>query len=101
MLAGANEKEIEAVDDFCLNLGLAFQIRDDILDVTGDEKTLGKPIGSDKENSKNTFVSLTSLEESERLVGEYTKKAVEALSMFKDRAESLIWLSKRLTEREF
>lgn len=101
VLAGADEAEIKAVDEYCLNLGIAFQIRDDILDVAGDTKTLGKPVGSDKENNKNTFVSLTSLKEAQRLVAEYTKKAADALLMFEDRAECLLGLAKWLSGREY
>lgn len=97
--AGADEKEIKAVDDFASNLGVAFQIRDDILDVTGNEETLGKPIGSDEQSEKNTYVKLFGLEKSEELVKEYSKKALDALSVFGDKADFLIRLTNYLVER--
>lgn len=101
MLAGADSKKVKAVDEYCLNLGIAFQIRDDILDVLGEAGTLGKPVGSDAQNNKNTYVSLTSLKESERLVHEYTKNAVDALDMFGLNAEKLTALANGLIERKF
>lgn len=92
--ADAEEDKINAVDAFASNLGVAFQIRDDILDVTGDEETLGKPVGSDEKSEKNTYVKLLGLEKSEELVKEYSKKAVDALDVFGEKADFL----KRLTE---
>lgn len=100
ILAGADEDRIKAVDEFAKNLGVAFQIRDDILDVIGDEEALGKPVGSDEENDKNTYVKIVGLEEAERLVSEYSEKAVSALSVFGDKAEFLIKLSEYLIDRE-
>lgn len=64
---------------YAAELGLAFQIVDDILDVTGDEKTLGKPIGSDAENQKTTYVSLYGIEKARELAELHTKKAMEHL----------------------
>ncbi len=101
ILGGGREEEIRAVDEFCSNLGIAFQIRDDVLDVEGDEKTLGKPIGSDAENNKNTYVTLTSLEEAEDMVLEYTKRATDAISIFGEKAQKLSWLANMLTQRKF
>lgn len=100
VLAGASNEQIKAIDDFCLNLGIAFQIQDDILDVVGDEKTLGKKIGSDKQNHKNTYVSLTSLNQAEKLSEEYTKKAKSALDLFEDNAKPLLWLADMLMTRK-
>ncbi len=92
--AGAAEQEITAVDDFARYLGIAFQIRDDILDVTGSEAELGKPVGSDAESEKNTYVKLCGIEKSEELVSVYSDKAKAALDIFGERAEFL----KRLTD---
>lgn len=94
VLAGADNAEIDAIDEFALNLGIAFQIRDDILDVTGDEKTLGKPIGSDVESNKNTYVTICGIEKATELVYEYSDKAKDALSVFCEKASFL----KRLTD---
>lgn len=97
--ANADEAAVAAVDEFASNLGVAFQIRDDILDVTGDEKSLGKPVGSDEKSAKNTYVKLMGLEKSKELVNEYSKKAVDALSIFGEKAEFLIKLTDYLVNR--
>ena len=98
-LGGGDEAAIKAMDEFAINLGIAFQIRDDILDVTGSEEELGKPIGSDKEQGKNTYVSLLGLEKSEELVAEYSAKAKAALASFGDKAEFLTILTDYLVNR--
>lgn len=97
--AGADDKKLEAARIYAENLGIAFQIVDDILDVTSDEATLGKPIGSDAENCKNTYVSLLGLEEAQRIAAELTDKAIDALKVFGDEAEFLISLSEKLLSR--
>ena len=99
LLSGASEDEIKAIDEYCLNLGIAFQIRDDILDVTGTTEALGKPVGSDAANNKNTYVSIVSLEKAEELADVYTKRAVEALGIFGERVEKLIALADMLIKR--
>lgn len=99
ILAGASEEEICAVESFCSNLGIAFQIQDDILDVTGSEEELGKPIGSDAENEKSTYVTLFGVLKAEKMAEEYTKKAIESLSIFEDNRE-LIELAKKLMGRK-
>ncbi len=99
VLAGASEEEIQAVDEFALNLGIAFQIQDDILDVSGDEDALGKPIGSDADNEKSTYVTLFGLERAAELSREYTNKAISALEIFGDRACFLRELTLSLLDR--
>ena len=99
VLADADTAAIKSADEFCKNLGIAFQIRDDILDVTGDTKVLGKKTGSDAVNNKNTYVSLLSLEEAEKLCAEYTKKAKEALAPFGKAAAPLLTLADELVDR--
>lgn len=89
ILSGASDEQAKAADDFALNLGIAFQIQDDILDVTGSEKSLGKPIGSDKENNKNTYVTLFGLDKARTLSEKYSKKAIDALNIFGDKAAFL------------
>ena len=100
VLGGGDETAIKAMDEFAINLGIAFQIRDDILDVTGSEEELGKPIGSDKEQGKNTYVSLLGLEKSEELVAKYSAKAKAALVPFGDKAEFLLALTDYLVDRK-
>ena len=74
-----DESCMDAARDYATNLGLAFQIRDDMLDVIGNAEEFGKPIGSDLSNKKSTYVSLLGLEECERRVLEYTERAKAAL----------------------
>jgi geranylgeranyl diphosphate synthase type II len=78
--AGYAEKAAEYAE----NLGIAFQIVDDILDVTSTEAELGKPIGSDAEHGKNTFVSVYGIDIAEIEAADYTKKALAALDIFDD-----------------
>ncbi len=87
--AGATDEQIEALVKFADNIGLAFQVQDDILDFTGDEKTLGKPIGSDKENEKTTYVTLLGVEKAKTKARELTEEAIVALDIFGDKAEFL------------
>ncbi len=68
-----------AAYEYAVNLGLAFQIMDDILDITSDEATLGKPVGSDEKNEKSTIVKFFGLEKAKEMVNEYTQKAINAL----------------------
>ncbi|MEG1433002.1 polyprenyl synthetase family protein [Eubacterium sp.] len=79
VIAGAKQSELAALEDYADAIGLAFQIVDDILDVTGTEESLGKPIGSDEKNHKTTFVSLYGLASSEVKVGELEVRALKAL----------------------
>ena len=80
--AGANETQINAAKEYALHIGLAFQIRDDILDVTGDAKELGKNIGVDAQNARCTYVSILGVEKAQALVDEHTEKALHALDAF-------------------
>lgn len=84
IVAGANENDISTAGEYAYNLGIAFQIVDDILDVTGEEKELGKPIGSDAASGKNTFVSLLTLDGAQALAQEYTNRALAALKKLPD-----------------
>ena len=89
ILAGATGEQLNALGKYADYFGLVFQITDDILDVVGDEKTFGKPIGSDERNQKSTYVTLTSLEEAKRLAVEAKDEAIGALSMFGEEADFL------------
>lgn len=96
--ANADDKKIKAAEDFAYNLGIAFQIRDDILDVTGNTETLGKLTESDSENEKSTYVSLYGLETCEELVNKLTDRAIAALAEFEnggDLKDFALYLSKR------
>lgn len=98
--AGADEAKIKAAEEYCENIGLAFQIVDDILDVTSDAETLGKPIGSDSENEKSTYVSLLGLEKSAELAEKLTSRAKEALKIFGDEGDFLVQLADKLLNRK-
>ena len=99
-LAGANDQELLALTKFADLLGLAFQITDDILDVTGDEKVLGKPVGSDEKNHKTTYVSLYGLAAAEELARKTVDEALGCLEMFGERADALRGIAKMITDRK-
>ncbi len=97
--ANAVEKQIKAASQYGECIGLAFQIQDDILDVTSSNEVLGKPVGSDKENCKSTYVSLLGIEKCKSLVAELTDKAIKALDEFKGNTESLKTFAQELACR--
>lgn len=82
ILAGAGEEEISKIEKCAYNIGIAFQIQDDILDVIGDSEELGKPIGSDAQNNKQTYVTLKGLEQAKVDVDKLSKEAVAILDDF-------------------
>lgn len=98
--AGADQKQREAAAIYAENIGLAFQITDDILDVTGSTETLGKPAGSDEENGKSTYVSLLGLEKSKELAAELTQRAVASLYVFGAEGGFLSELAYALIQRK-
>ncbi len=98
-ISGACSEKIKAAQSFGYNLGIAFQIVDDILDIVGDSQLMGKPIGSDEANKKSTFVSLLGMEKAQALADEYTNKALDALSVFGEAANNLKEFSKELLNR--
>ena len=97
---GASEEEVKALETYSRNLGLAFQIKDDILDIEGNQEKLGKPIGSDVNNGKSTFVSLMGMEKSKQLVEDLSKQAIDCLSIFGEKGWFLIEMANYLIHRE-
>lgn len=81
---GANEKQRAALLEYSKNIGLAFQIRDDILDVTGTDGNMGKTLGKDRESGKTTFVDIFGVGGAQRKVVELTERAKSAISCFYD-----------------
>ena len=79
VLGGGSESQIQAAGEFAMALGMAFQIRDDMLDEIGSRRHLGKPIGSDIANGKSTFITIHGIQECQRLVERETSKALLAL----------------------
>lgn len=100
ILAQADEKILNDLTRYAENFGLAFQITDDILDVTGDAKILGKATGSDAKNLKSTYVSLTSLDEAKHHAQVAVDDALTALNDFGTEADFLRELVTYLTARE-
>lgn len=98
--AGAGAAEQLAAGSFGRRLGVAFQITDDILDITADEKLLGKPVGSDGKDKKYTYVSAVGLEKAKEQARTLTNQAIEELSCFEN-ADFLKELALSLTERKF
>ncbi len=99
VLGGASADHVQCLEEFGFLLGLAFQIQDDILDVTATSAELGKPTGSDEKNQKTTYVSLLGLEECHNLNRQLTQKAIETLKPFGEKAiflkDMCCWLSDR------
>jgi len=93
---GGGEKELEAAGTFAGALGMAFQIRDDMLDVIGTREEMGKGVGTDEK--KNTFVRLYGLAKCAELVSRYTQAALDALDVFPDN-EYMRQLALSLTDR--
>ena len=99
VLAGASEQQQRTVELAARELGLAFQIRDDILDVTGNTDELGKPVGSDEKNHKNTYVALEVLEKAKEDVKRYSESAIDRLKSLPVRNEFLYELIEELIDR--
>lgn len=99
ILAGGTPEQRAAVREYAQCIGRAFQVRDDMLDVTSTDEELGKPIGSDAENGKTTFVTALGLEGCAALVEQLTHRAVDALSGF-DHPEFHVWLAYQLAGRK-
>lgn len=98
-LAGATDHQLLALTKFADLLGLAFQITDDILDVTGTQEELGKPIGSDEKNHKSTYVSLYGLEASQALAEKTITEALTVLDEFGPSADPLREIAKLMCNR--
>lgn len=99
ILANANEKDLEKLTKYAEKIGLAFQIKDDILSEEGNEEILGKPVGNDKELEKCTYVSKYGLQGAKKILEEITKEAIEELKEYGDRAEFLRELTLYIKDR--
>lgn len=99
IVAKASKKKTEAIRKYTENIGLAFQIVDDILDINSNEDVLGKDIGGDVMKNKTTFPSLIGIEKSIELVNYLTETAIEALKIFGSKADFLIEFAQRLASR--
>jgi geranylgeranyl diphosphate synthase type II len=99
ILAEADDEKMAALTSYGKNLGLAFQIVDDVLDVQGDAEVLGKPTGSDAEKKKMTYPALYGTEESMRMAEELIDKAIKALEPFGEKAEPLRGIARYIITR--
>lgn len=99
-LGGASKEDIEILNNFGENLGLAFQIKDDILDVEGDSALLGKS-QSDSENDKTTFVTMYGIEECKEICEELTEDCYKLLNKISKNTEELKEITKFLLERNY
>ncbi|HLK56453.1 MAG TPA: farnesyl diphosphate synthase [Chthonomonadaceae bacterium] len=100
LLAGADSAQTESLRAYGQHTGLAFQIADDILDVTGDQTKLGKPVGSDEERDKATYPKLFGLDESRRRAHAEVEAALGTLAAFGEGAEPLRALARYIVERD-
>ncbi|MBQ3040953.1 MAG: polyprenyl synthetase family protein [Clostridia bacterium] len=95
-----NEEIVEDLSKFAMNIGIAFQIRDDILDKIADESVLGKPVGSDEKNNKLTSLSYMTIQEAQEKVDSLTEEAIKIITKYSNGQESsLSSLAKYLVER--
>ena len=99
LLAGASESELEKLTEYAEKIGLAFQIRDDILSVEGNELITGKPVGNDEEKGKCTYVSKYGLEKAKLMLEEIIKDAVNITDTFGEKAEFLKNLAVYIKDR--
>ena len=100
ILAGGNKDEEKSINRYGQQVGLAFQIADDILNIQGDRKIMGKGTGSDKEKGKITYPSVFGTAESTKIQKELIKNAIESLKGFDNRAEPLRDLARYIINRK-
>lgn len=101
ILAGARQDQLEALSRYAEHLGLAFQIKDDILDLVGEEKIIGKPVGSDLKNKKATYPALFGLENSREKACRECARALSAISGFGKEADFLRSLVNFVINRDY
>ena len=99
MLADATTDDLEHLTSYAEKIGLAFQIKDDILSEEGNEEVLGKPVGNDKLLGKCTYVSKYGLEGAKEILSKITKEAIEKLDRYNEKAEFLVELAKYIENR--
>ena len=99
VLAGATQEQVRTVEKIASDVGIAFQIQDDILDVTSTQEELGKPIHSDEKNEKSTYVTIKGLDEAAKDVERISEEAVELLQSLNLENPYLTWLIQALVHR--
>ncbi|MCB2146165.1 MAG: polyprenyl synthetase family protein [Deltaproteobacteria bacterium] len=99
LVSGASKRQQNKLNTYAQNIGLAFQVADDILNVKGDPEQLGKPIGTDQIRGKNTYPSLLGLSGAEALAGRLVNNALKAIDAFDNKADSLRAIARYVIER--
>ncbi len=100
ILAGGTLEQIEQLKIYAKNIGLAFQVADDILNVEGDPALMGKAVGTDKERKKSTYPSILGLDESRYMAKQITENALHALDIFDSKADPLRSIARYIIERK-
>lgn len=101
IIGNANEEELDKITKYANNIGLSFQIVDDILDIVGDESKLGKKVGSDIENNKSTYPSLLGLEKSKEIARTLINEAKENINELSEHVDFLNGLADYIIDREY
>lgn len=101
IIGDANEEQIDEITKYAKNIGLSFQIVDDILDIVGDEVKLGKKVGSDIDNNKSTYPSLLGLEKSKEIANELISEAKKSIEKLSENVEFLNGLADYIIAREY
>jgi geranylgeranyl diphosphate synthase type II len=97
--ASANDEQLKQMKQYGLNIGLGFQIADDILDVTASTEHLGKTAGKDAQQGKLTYPVVVGIDDAKKLANDYTERAIESLHIFGDQADILRQLANELLNR--
>ena len=100
-IGGANSEQMEEITKYAKNIGLSFQIVDDILDIVGDEAKLGKKVGSDIENHKSTYPSLLGLDKSKEIAHNLIDEAMKSIEKLSDDVDFLKGLAEYIIDREY
>ncbi len=101
ILGGGTEEQVNHLDRYAQKIGLAFQVVDDILNITGDPEKMGKAVGTDAERQKNTYPALMGLEKSRKFADSLIDSALQALSIFGNNADPLRAIAKYIVERQY
>lgn len=101
LIAGVNEEQMQYLRDFSFHLGLAFQIRDDLLDISGNQELIGKPVGSDAENHKSTYPSLLGVDRAKQELDHHILLAKEALAKLGKNTQLLEEITDLIANRNY
>ena len=100
LLAGVSNQELQILTNYAENIGLAFQIKDDILSEIGDSKKMGKPVGNDREMNKVTYVTKYGLERAQEMLDDVINEAMTSIRIFGDKSAFLLDLALYIKDRE-